>query len=97
MELTHASNIASHISLYAFLATVLYYVVRSIYRLFFHPLSAYPGPWLASVTTMYGGYFDLVTGTDMVRQLPQLHTKYGPIVRISPDQLDIEDIDAYNE
>jgi hypothetical protein len=56
-----------------------------IYRLYFHPLAKIPGPWLPRITKWW-----LVM---QVRQgrcnifMPQLHKKYGRIVRIAPDQV----------
>ncbi|MCJ1261146.1 hypothetical protein MMC22_001010 [Lobaria immixta] len=34
----------------------LYIIVISVYRLTFHPLAKYPGPWLSKVTDAPGAY-----------------------------------------
>jgi hypothetical protein len=69
-----------------FLLRALGYV---IYYRFFHPYTHYPGPVLASITSIW--YFRAVRygrGEDF--QLA-IHKKYGPFVRISPDQIQIMD------
>ena len=55
-------------------------LAKIVYRLTFHPLAAFPGPKLAAMTNMYGGFFDLSSGTSSyVKTLPALHAKYGQI------------------
>jgi hypothetical protein len=56
-----------------------------VYRLFFHPLSSIPGPRLARTTRLW-----LVWHTRKGKNhilMPALHKRYGPIVRIAPDQV----------
>ncbi|CAL1711925.1 unnamed protein product [Somion occarium] len=60
----------------------------------FHPLAQYPGPILNKITqlapmwTVYTGHQHLTNH--------KLHAKYGPIVRIGPNDLSIVDVDAVN-
>jgi hypothetical protein len=72
-------------------------VLRIIYRLTFHPLAKVPGPRLAAITSMYAGSYDLPYGSSFCKKLPELHDKYGPIVRIMPNQLHIRDMDSFNQ
>lgn len=65
------------------------------YRLFFHPLRHVPGPFLARLTYWYQIYYDAFCGGIMPRQMPGLHLKYGPVVRIAPDRVHINDPEFY--
>ncbi|KAI4145298.1 MAG: hypothetical protein LQ341_002430 [Variospora aurantia] len=79
------------------LALLLAILCKYIYRLTFHPLARFPGPRLAAATNLYGAYFDLSTSSSYVKSFPDLHDKYGPIVRLWPNQLHIRDINEYNQ
>jgi len=48
-----------------------------IRRLFFHPLSAFPGPRLAAATTSYKMYFEVIRGGELLGKIHQLHVLYG--------------------
>lgn len=65
--------------------TVGYLVSVAIYRIYFHPLSKYPGPLLAKLTSVVWTYH-FVKG-DIIKWNDQLHTKYGKTVRLGPDRL----------
>ncbi|PYH76607.1 cytochrome P450 monooxygenase [Aspergillus uvarum CBS 121591] len=65
--------------------TILYAVLTAVYLLKFHPLAKYPGPRLAAVTRLVHSYH-LLSGT-VVRFAHQAHEKYGPVVRIAPDEI----------
>ncbi|KAI9147157.1 Fusicoccadiene C-8 hydroxylase [Paramyrothecium foliicola] len=80
-----------------FLATWLYFIVLIIYRLRFSPVARFPGPKLAAITSWYKFYYDWCLGGKFVFHLEQLHKKYGPIVRINPWELSIQDSRFYDE
>lgn len=46
--------------------TVLYILLRSIYRLYFHPLAKFPGPELATLTHAYEFHYDGVKGEKFI-------------------------------
>ncbi|KAL4932001.1 putative P450 monooxygenase [Aspergillus undulatus] len=53
-----------------------------IYYRFFHPLRHYPGPFLASVTSLWSAWH-LFWGTETLECWKAVQ-KYGPIVRVTP-------------
>ncbi|KAL4909644.1 hypothetical protein BDW74DRAFT_165080 [Aspergillus multicolor] len=58
-----------------------------VYQRYLHPLSKYPGPFLASVTDLWQAhqFFTL----QQPYNLTELQEKYGPVVRYGPDKLSV--------
>ncbi|KAF8067760.1 cytochrome P450 [Lyophyllum atratum] len=69
--------------------------VKTIHRLYFHPLRSYPGPWLAATTKWYRGYYDIILKGGWLPHLERLHEKYGEVVRIGPNELHFSSPRAY--
>ncbi|CAG8906705.1 unnamed protein product [Penicillium egyptiacum] len=78
-------------------AILLFLVGRTIYRLYIHPLSKFPGPKLAAISSIYEFYYSVLKGGMFIREMERMHEKYGPIVRITPNELHISDPDYYGE
>ncbi|PYH91502.1 cytochrome P450 [Aspergillus ellipticus CBS 707.79] len=72
--------------------SVLWTVIESIRRLYFHPLAHIPGPRLAALTWWYEFYFDAIQPGQYVFKIQELHRQYGPIIRITPDEIHINDV-----
>ncbi|KAI1476956.1 cytochrome P450 [Daldinia eschscholtzii] len=71
---------------------ILYYIVISIYNLSpLHPLYRFPGPKVAAMSYLYEAYFDWWLVGRYGWEIRQMHEKYGPIVRINPDELHCND------
>ncbi|KAI0144373.1 cytochrome P450 [Xylariaceae sp. FL1272] len=64
----------------------------AIRRLFLHPLAHIPGPRLAALTWWYEFYFDAIQPGQYVFKIQKLHKRYGPIIRITPDEIHISDV-----
>lgn len=69
--------------------------IHIIYNTFFHPISRVPGPIAAKYTTWWltRRYFAGSWLDDVVR----LHQRYGPIVRIAPNEVSFVDEGALRE
>ncbi|KAL9045863.1 MAG: hypothetical protein Q9214_001167 [Letrouitia sp. 1 TL-2023] len=78
-------------------ALILYLLALSIYRLTSHPLAKFPGPKIAAATSWYEFYYDWWLQGQYIFEIERMHNKYGPIVRINPEELSIHDPAAYNE
>ncbi|KAK1676524.1 cytochrome P450 [Colletotrichum godetiae] len=66
-----------------------------VYRVFFHPLRKYPGPILYAASRLPQlSHFSLGSSHSMG---VHLHKKYGPIVRIGPNQLSYIDPGAWKD
>jgi hypothetical protein len=62
-----------------------------VYRLFFHPLAKIPGPRIAAATWVYEIYFDFYLGGQFFSEIGRLHEIYGPIIRITPNEVHVND------
>ena len=58
-------------------AWVLYATVVVIRRLYFSPLSNFPGPKLAAATLWYEFFWDVVNPGFMIWRIQDMHRKYG--------------------
>ncbi|GLA35474.1 hypothetical protein AnigIFM63309_011314 [Aspergillus niger] len=63
-----------------------------VYQVQFHPLAAYPGPFLAKLTNLYS-VVHAMRG-DRHEDLYKLHQRHGRIVRIGPNRVTILDARA---
>lgn len=67
------------------IALIVFFSAKTVYRLFFHPLAAFPGPKLVAVTRLYGAFFNLSpSSSSYVKVLPALHAEYGETTNVSP-------------
>ncbi|KAE8154551.1 cytochrome P450 [Aspergillus avenaceus] len=80
-------------------ALVLYSVLLGIYRITLHPLAKFPGPKLAAFTQWYETYFEFFKspGGQFLWHYRKLHEKYGPIIRLSPYEIHIQDSSFFEE
>lgn len=52
-------------------------MVLLIYRLYFHPLSRFPGPKIAAATQWYEIYYDIFQKGQYIWELERMHDQYG--------------------
>ncbi len=83
-----------HYVRFILLTPILFLLLRSIYRIFFHPLSRIPGPWLSACTSTWLNYHAWIG--DECTAVHKLHLKYGSIVRTGPNDVDFADGEALN-
>ena len=75
----------------AIVGTILLFVYVTYQRLL-HPLAKYPGPFLAAFTDFHKFY--LFWSLRIDQKILSLHQKYGPIVRIAPNELSFWNAEA---
>ncbi|KAI2466608.1 cytochrome P450 [Annulohypoxylon bovei var. microspora] len=77
------------------LVLLVYFVFGVIRNVFFHPLSKIPGPpaWSASRLPFI---WSLLRGT-LIHDIEKLHRKYGPVLRIAPDEVTFAGEEAYQD
>jgi hypothetical protein len=91
----------------------LIFIARRVYSVYFGPLSQFPGPKLAAATLWYEFYYDVILQGRYTFKIKDLHQKYamrrplslnkrlieslGPIIRLSPNELHIDEPDYYEK
>ncbi|ROV92490.1 hypothetical protein VSDG_06728 [Cytospora chrysosperma] len=85
--------------LVAVISSCIAYAGLVLYRLYLHPLASFPGPRLAAATHLYEAYYELVHkgGCLYTAKIRQLHDEYGPIVRINPNEISVDDAHFHDE
>jgi hypothetical protein len=64
----------------------------AVYRILFHPLACIPGPRLAAVSNIW---YAIQVRNGRTKELGRtLHRKYGPVVRVGPDELWFDSMEA---
>ncbi|RAL13545.1 cytochrome P450 [Aspergillus homomorphus CBS 101889] len=61
-----------------------------IYRVYFHPLADIPGPLLGRMFHFYSFWHNM-RGSRFYLHIQDLHIKYGPVVRITPQEVHLSD------
>ncbi|KAK3951370.1 cytochrome P450, partial [Pseudoneurospora amorphoporcata] len=90
-----ASSISLLLSLILFLLLLLIAIIitTSLYRLYLHPLARVPGPRLAALSNTWHAYH--ARNGRMYTLGKTLHKRYGPVVRVGPDELWVDGREAF--
>ncbi|KAJ8133076.1 hypothetical protein O1611_g549 [Lasiodiplodia mahajangana] len=91
-----ALNDTLYILAYVVGISAVYAFSLVVYRVYFHPLSHIPGPWLAGASYWPEFYYDCL-GEGYLKMYPELHAQYGPLVRVTPSRVHIGDPDYYHD
>ena len=76
---------------------IVYIGCKVFYRLYLSPLAKIPGPKLAAITVYYEAYYNIIKGGQFLFKIQELHKLHGPIIRIGPHELHINDPDFYDQ
>ncbi|KAI1619855.1 putative cytochrome P450 [Exophiala viscosa] len=69
-------------------------LIRVILRLL-APLAKLPGPWYTALTSLVLNYHEFTHGRTLY--IHRLHQKYGPVVRLAPNEVSFSTADAVKE
>jgi len=64
---------------------VVQFFLTVVYRLYFHPLRNFPGPWIAKVSDIYPAWHNAMGRLHIISERD--HKIYGPIYRQGPNKL----------
>ena len=70
-------------------------VATVVYNLYLHPLRSFPGPWYARSTIAW--FVRSAWKGDHWLEVHKLHLKYGPVVRIAPNELSFVEASAWKD
>ncbi|KAI1289085.1 cytochrome P450 [Xylaria venustula] len=72
-----------------------YFIWDIVYNLYFHPLRKFPGPFLARASNISFSYW--FHGGRQPYKILDLHLKYGPVVRVAPNDLMFNSAQAWQD
>ncbi|KAL2275643.1 hypothetical protein FJTKL_01702 [Diaporthe vaccinii] len=90
---------ARWIPLVEFLLTAIlaYTICLVSYRMYLSPLAAVPGPFLAKTTHWYEFYHNFIRTGKYFEKIKDMHEKYGPVVRVTPEEIHVMDPSMYSK
>ncbi|PPQ66756.1 hypothetical protein CVT24_008713 [Panaeolus cyanescens] len=88
---------SSSMMLFIVIIWIIKGVATSVYRVYLHPLSRFPGPKLAAVTSLYRTYYEVFKDGALLERIHQLHQLHGPTIRIGPNELHFSTPAAYSD
>lgn len=77
---------------------LIFWTARALYRIYLHPLSRYPGSKVAAASAAwYEWYWNFHRPGQLLFEIERLHQRYGPVIRIGPDDLHINDPEVFQD
>ncbi|KAF2820941.1 cytochrome P450 [Ophiobolus disseminans] len=76
---------------------VLSLLSRLVYLHWFHPLAKVPGPWALSISYLPQLFYDGLYSGLMYEKISCWHSIYGPIIRIGPNEVHVDEAKFYNQ
>ncbi|KAF3004318.1 hypothetical protein E8E13_009274 [Curvularia kusanoi] len=73
----------------------LYVASKCLYNIFLHPLRSFPGPLSARASIL--AYHRKVLQGQTHKWVHDLHKRYGPVVRIAPNELSFNEADVWKD
>lgn len=70
-----------------------YPTYKIVYNLYFDPLAKFPGPRSWSATRL--PYIWLLLTVKIVHDVESLHRRYGPVVRVAPNEISFRHVQAW--
>ncbi|KAK6347376.1 hypothetical protein TWF718_005215 [Orbilia javanica] len=95
MALANSLPMEMHFQEYLVVITVLlsaYFLINAFYQLYFSPLAKVPGPWYAAISELW--YISKLLRGQSMFAIHDLHQRYGPYVRVSPNDVMVADAEA---
>lgn len=77
-------------------AYATYLVFTAIYNLTLHPLAKFPGPFFCRISNLPQCYYEAILNGKFMPEIDKYHEKYGPVVRINPNEVHIKDSSMYH-
>lgn len=84
-----------HPILFASSGLILTFTIYLIYLRYISALAGIPGPLFVMWSRIWLAYHS--AKGDMHRVIPQLHEKYGMLVRVAPNEVSVADLNAIRE
>lgn len=69
--------------IYGISGVIIWLALRSIYRLYFHPLSKFPGAKLAAITSGYEFYYNVIKSGTYIWEVERMHKVHGQCYPVS--------------
>ncbi|KAL8831223.1 MAG: hypothetical protein Q9170_005394 [Blastenia crenularia] len=91
------TNLLLAVFIFSIVSFLLYSIYLFFSRLYLSPVCNTPGPKLAIWSFWFEFYHDVVLRGRYTWQIAELHKQYGPIIRINPYEVHIDDPDFYDE